>query len=121
MQDFYTNISGSKSPFSTAQGMKNLQAGPPKYNGNAAVQRHFADNYRPQAQQAAVEFDRAGTEQAGAYRQRAMQAQNNAVLAGLAALNTQEQNANQRDQAMQKMAYGWMGDIFNGGLLGGLL
>lgn len=120
MQDFYTNISGTKSPFSTAQGRKNLQGPAPRFSGNAAVQRHFADNYRPMAQQAAMEFDRANTEQAGQYRQRAMQAQNNAVLSGLAALNTQEQNANQRDQAMQKMAYGWMGDMF-GGLLGGLL
>lgn len=121
MQDFYTNISGSKSPFSPAQGVRNLQAAPPAYSKNAAVQQGFADNYRPLAQQAAVELDRANTEQAGAYRQRASQAQNSAVLAGLSALNTQEQNANQREQAMQKMAYDWMGNMFNGGLLGGLL
>lgn len=120
MQDFYTNISGTKSPFSASQGMRNLQAAPPQYSKNAAVQQGFADTYRPMAQQAAMELDRANTQQAAEYRQKAMQAQNNAVLSGLSALNTQEQNANSRDQAMQKMAYGWMSDMF-GGVLGGLL
>lgn len=121
MREFYTNISGTKSPFSAAQGMQNLQAAPPTFSKNAAVQDSFADTYRPMAQQAAMELSRANTGQAADYRQKATQAQNNAVLSGLAALNTQEQNANARSQAMQKMAYDWMGNMFNGGMLGGLL
>ena len=121
MREFYTNISGTKSPFSAGQGVQNLQAAQPKYSSNKGIQQHFMDNFRPQAQQSAMELDRANTGAAADYRQAATRAQNNAVLSGLGMLNTQEANAFQREQSMQKMAYDWMGDIFKGGLLGGLL
>ena len=121
MRTSFTNISGTHSPFSAGQGSQNLQSARPQYSQNAAVQQHFMDNFRPQAQQAAVEFDRANTGAAADYRQAATRAQNSAALSGLGLLNTQQANANQRDQAMQKMAYGWMNDMMSGGLLGGLL
>lgn len=121
MKSVYTNIDGTKSPFSPQEGMKRLQGGAPQYHANQAVQQGFADNYAAAAQKGAIDMSRANTEAAAGYRQRATQAQNNAVLAGLGMLNTQQQNAFDRDQAMQKMAYGWMGDLMGGGLLGGLL
>lgn len=122
MRQVYTNIDGMKQPFSPQAGMQRLQTRTPKFHSNPAVQQGFADNYAAAAQQGAMQLGRANTAAAADYRQRATQAQNNAALAGLGLLNTQQQNAFDRDQAMQKMAYGWMGDLMGGGgLLGGLL
>ena len=117
----YTNISGTKSPFSPQQGMANLQAAPPRFHPNQAVQQNFADNFTAAAHKGAMDLGRQNTLAGADYRQQATQAQNNAVLAGLSTLGQQQQNQFARDQAMQKMAYGWMGDMMGGGLLGGLL
>lgn len=119
----YTNINPASKPFDPSAGSKRLQSPPPQQYGNAAVQQAYNDVYTPAAQQASVEFGRANSQAAADYRQRATAGQNRSVLDSLSLLNTQQQNANQRDQAMQKMAYGWMGDMFGGmgNVLGGLL
>lgn len=120
--NFYTNIS-TKTPYDPKQGMAKLQAPAPQFSQNQAVQQNFADNYRPVAQKGAMDLSRQGTMAAADFRQKATQAQNNAVLAGLGTLNTQQRNAMDRNQAMQKMAYGFMGDMMGGfgNVLGGLL
>lgn len=96
--------------------------GPVKY-GSGSVQQHFGDVYRQHAQEQAVNLDRANTKMAGDYYANAQQAQNQSVLSGLGLLNTQQQNAWQRQLEQQKMAYGLMNDITGGitGMLKGLL
>lgn len=95
----------------------------PKPYGSAAVNQHFGDVYNQQAQQSYVDMDRANTKAAGEYYGNAQQAQTQSALAGLGLLNTQQQNAWQRQNAQQRMAYGLMNDITSGsgGLLKGLL
>lgn len=70
-----------------------------------------------------MDFSRANTMAAADYTTRANAVQNQAVLGGLGQLAQQQQNAIQRDLAMQDMGYDWMGNMFNTGkgLLGGLL
>lgn len=89
--------------------------------GNPAVQQHYADIYAPYAQKAAVDIGRANTQAAGEFTNRANAAQNQAVLAGLGQLAKQQANAQDREAAMQDMAYGWMKNMMNNGALGGLL
>lgn len=119
----YTNINPNQKPFDPSAGTSRLQAAPPNMYRNKAVQQAYADVYNPMAQKAAVDLGRANSQAAADYRMKATQGQNESVLAGLNLLGTQQQNAYQRDQAMQKMAYGWMDDMFGGmtGMLGGLL
>lgn len=87
--------------------------------GNAATKQHFGDVYRSQAQQAAVDMDRANTQMAADYYGKAQQEQSQSVLSGLNLLNTQRNNAAQRQNAQRDMAYGWLNDVT--GMLGGLL
>lgn len=118
----YTQINPHKSIYDPSGAMGRMQAVPTMY-GSPALQGHFADLYRPTGQRAAMEFDRANTQQRQQYFGRAAEGQNQSALAGLGLLSEQEQNAMQRGQAAQKIAYGWMNDMFSGAgkLLGGLL
>lgn len=113
----YTGIHNSSPVYAPGQ-----PSGPTKY-GKGSVQQHFGDVYRQQAQEQSVALDRANTQQAASYYGNAQQAQNQSALAGLGLLNTQQQNAWQRQQAQQQMAYGWLNDITGGmtGMLKGLL
>lgn len=122
MKQVYTNIDTGPQ-FDPSAGMKRLQAPGPTQYKHPAVQQHFQDNYRPQAQQQAMELDRANTGNAAGYHQVATQAQNQSVLGGLGLLNRQQQNAYQRQNAAQDMAYGWMNDMVGGmgNILKGLL
>jgi hypothetical protein len=116
----YTNIDASKTPFSPQGGMARLQGPAPNQYANAAVQQQFGDVYRAAGQKAAMDLSRAGTQAAAEYASRANAAQNESVLGGLQLLGQQQQNAYQRQQAMEDMAYGWMNKM-QGGVLGGLL
>lgn len=119
----FTNIDASRLPYDARPGMASLQASPPQMYGNPAVQAHYEDAYRPVAQKAAMDLGRANTMAAGQYASKANAAQNEAVLAGLGLLGKQQQNAYQRQQAQESMAYGWMNDMMRGSnsILGGLL
>lgn len=115
-----TNINAAI-PYDSAPAAKRLQGGAPQVYGNAAVQQHYDDVYAPYAQKAAVDIGRANTQAAGEFTNRANAAQNQAVLAGLGQLAKQQANAQDRDAAMQDMAYGWMENIMKNSALGGLL
>lgn len=118
----YTNINAQKPPFDSSPGMGRLQGQAPKQYQNAAVQQQYGDVYRAAGQKAAMDLSRANTQQAGDYTMRANAAQNQAALSGLQMLGQQQQNAYQRQQAEEDMAYGWMNKMMSGGgLLGGLL
>lgn len=117
----YTNINAQTPPFSAAEGMARLQGQPPRQYGDAAVQQHFGDIYRAAGQKAAVDLGRANTMAAGEHTNAANAAQNKAVLGGLSLLGQQQQNAQQRAQQMQDLAYGWMNTAMRNSPLGGLL
>lgn len=116
----FTNIS-TAAPYDAAPGMRRLQEPAPQAYDDAAVQQHYADVYAPASQKAAVDLGRANTMAAGAYANRANAAQNQAALAGLGQLAKQRSNAQDREAAMQEMAYGWMKNMMNNSALGGLL
>lgn len=115
-----TNIDASV-PYAHKNGAARLQSGPPQMYGSAAVQQHYDDVYAPFAQKAAMDLGRANTQAAGDFTNRANAAQNQAVLAGLSQLSKQQANAQDREAAMQDMAYGWMKNMMNNSALGGLL
>lgn len=117
-----TNI-GTAGPPTAAAGKARLQAGRPSPYANPAVRNHYQDIARSSNQQAAMEFGRANAMANADYTAKARAAQRQAVLGGLTLLGQQQQNAYQRDQGMQDLAYGTMGNLFNlgGNLLGGLL
>lgn len=117
-----TQINPNKQVYNPSAGMERLQAPAPQLYGGSN-QQHFADLYRPMGQAAAVDLGRANTQAAGQYFGKASDAANQSALAGLNLLADQESNAMARNQAAQKIAYGWMGDMFKGAnsLLGGLL
>lgn len=118
----YTNINSQKPPFDPSQGMNRLQAQAPRMFQNAALQQQYGDVYRAAGQKAAMDMGRANTQQAADYTMRANAAQNQSALSGLQLLGQQQQNAFQRQQAEEDMAYGWMNKMMSGGgLLGGLL
>ncbi len=117
-----TQINPNLQVYNPAAGMERLQAQAPKLYGGVN-QQHFADLYRPMGQQAATELGRGNTQAAGQYFSKASDAATQSALAGLNLLSEQESNAMQRNQAAQKIAYGWMNDMFSGAnkILGGLL
>jgi hypothetical protein len=100
-----------------------VEGGKPGPYSHGAAQQHFADVYGSQAQQSSVELDRANTQLAGDYYAKAQQAQQQSALSGLGLLKQQRQNAYQRQQAQEGMAYDWMRDMVSGAtsVLGGLL
>lgn len=114
----YTGIQNKSPVYSPAP-----QGGTPSPYKSSAVNQHFGDVYNQQAQQARVDLDRANTKAASDYYASAQQAQHQSALAGLGLLGKQQQNAWQRQNAQQAMAYGLMNDITSGfgGLLKGLL
>ncbi len=118
----YTNIDAQKAPFDPSQSMARLQSPAPQKYKNAAVQKQYGDVYRAAGQKAAMDLSRGNTQQSADYAMRANAAQNQSALSGLQLLGQQQQNAYQRQQAEEDMAYGWMNKMMSGGgLLGGLL
>lgn len=112
----YTGISAKPPSFQTP-----ATGAPQPFSG--ATQQHFNDVYNQQAQQSSVDLGRAQSKMAADLYGTAQRAQTESALAGLGLLNTQQQNAWQRQNAQQQMAYGWMNDLMGGvsGMLGGLL
>jgi len=120
---FQTSINPQTPGYDPAAGMKRLQAAPPKLYGDPSTQQHFADVYRQEGQKQAMDLSRMNSQAQAGYAQKAQDAQNESVLAGLGLLGKQRDNAQQRQQSQQQMAYGWLNDIYGGmsSLLGGLL
>lgn len=116
----YSNIRVMSKPFNSAPGERRLEAPAPAAYGNPAVQAHFADVSRAAGQQAAVDLSRANTAAAADYTNKANAARNQSVLGGLGLLAQQQQNAIQRDLAMQNLSTNWMKQM-QSGALGGLL
>lgn len=118
MMQTYNNIDAKKTPFTPDAGMQRLQARPNAY-GNSAVQGLYDDVHRAASEKASWDLSRAATQQNADYTMRANAAQNQAALSGLQLLGQQQQNAHQRQQAIEDMTYGAMGRMNS--LLGGLL
>lgn len=118
MLQTYTGIHNNSPVYTPSK-----QGAAPHPYKSSAVNQHFGDVYNAQAQEANVALDRANTKNAADYYSNAQQAQNQSVLSGLGLLNTQQQNAWQRQNAQTQMAYGLMNDILGGytGMLKGLL
>lgn len=122
MLTYNGSINPNTPVFNPAQSLQRLTAAaPPKYT-NPGVQNHFADLYRGSGQQAAVDMDRAYTQEQNQYYLAGQQAINQNVLQGLSLAGQQQQDSADRGLAMQGQKYKMLGDIFGGGgLLGGLL
>ena len=118
-----TSIDANKSVYDPSSAMAGLQASPPRLYRDSGTQQNFADIYAPAAHKASMDLSRADTVEQGKYYNQAADAQNQSVLAGLGLMGKQQANAQQRNLAMQDMAYGWAKDMLGGfnSALGGLL
>jgi hypothetical protein len=120
---FNTSINPQARGYDASAGMRRLEAEPPRFYGDPSLQQHFSDVYRQEGKKQAMDLSRMNSQAQAGYTQKAQDAQNESVLAGLGLLGRQRDNAQQRQQSQQQMAYGWLNDIYGGvsSLLGGLL